>query len=84
MFGGFLASDYVLSVMTVLLIIIEFSSLVIPTCEGPLDKNCLNSQTFFKLCILYRTASVVLWSEFLATDPEVLGSIPGATRFSEK
>jgi hypothetical protein len=27
---------------------------------------------------------VVLWSEFLATDPEVPGSIPGATRFSEK
>jgi hypothetical protein len=25
-----------------------------------------------------------LWSEFLATDPEVPGSIPGATRFSEK
>jgi hypothetical protein len=28
-----------------------------------------------------------LWSsgqEFLATDPEVLGSIPGASRFSEK
>jgi hypothetical protein len=23
-------------------------------------------------------------SEFLAIDPEVLGSIPGATRFSEK
>jgi hypothetical protein len=31
-----------------------------------------------------RTASVVSWSEFLATDPEVLGSIPGASRFSEK
>jgi hypothetical protein len=29
------------------------------------------------------TASVVYWSEFLATDPEVPGSIPGATRFSE-
>jgi hypothetical protein len=28
--------------------------------------------------------SVVKWSEFLATDPEVPGSIPGATRFSEK
>jgi hypothetical protein len=27
---------------------------------------------------------VVQWSEFLATDPEVRGSIPGATRFSEK
>jgi hypothetical protein len=27
---------------------------------------------------------VVSWSEFLATDPEVSGSIPGATRFSEK
>jgi hypothetical protein len=30
------------------------------------------------------TAYVVCWSEFLATDPEVLGSIPGASRFSEK
>jgi hypothetical protein len=26
----------------------------------------------------------VYWSEFLATDPEGLGSIPGASRFSEK
>jgi hypothetical protein len=25
-----------------------------------------------------------LISEFLATDPEVLGSVPGASRFSEK
>jgi hypothetical protein len=30
------------------------------------------------------TASVVLWPEFLATNLEVLGSIPGASRFSEK
>jgi hypothetical protein len=30
------------------------------------------------------TASVVWWSEFLATDQEVPGSIPGRTRFSEK
>jgi hypothetical protein len=30
------------------------------------------------------TASVVYRSEFLATDPEVSGSIPGATKFSEK
>jgi hypothetical protein len=30
------------------------------------------------------TASVVYWSEFLATDPEVPGSILGPTRFSEK
>ena len=30
------------------------------------------------------TASVVQWSEFLATDTEVPGSIPGATRFSEQ
>jgi hypothetical protein len=28
--------------------------------------------------------SVVYWSEFLATDPEIPDSIPGATRFSEK
>jgi hypothetical protein len=26
----------------------------------------------------------IMWSEFLATDPGVLGSIPGASRFSEK
>ena len=29
------------------------------------------------------TSSVVQWSGFLATDAEVSGSIPGATRFSE-
>jgi hypothetical protein len=30
---------------------------------------------------LSKTASVVQWSEFLATDPEVPGSIPDATKF---
>jgi hypothetical protein len=30
----------------------------------------------------FRTASVVLWSEFLADNPEVLGSIHGATKCS--
>jgi hypothetical protein len=30
------------------------------------------------------TANVVKWSEFLATDSEVPGSIPDSTRFSEK
>jgi hypothetical protein len=30
------------------------------------------------------TASVVWWSEFLATDPEDPGSTHGATAFSEK
>jgi hypothetical protein len=29
------------------------------------------------------TASVACWSKFLDTDPEALGSIPGATIFSE-
>jgi hypothetical protein len=38
----------------------------------------------YRLIILKMAASVVQWSEFLATDPEVAGSIPGATRFSEK
>jgi hypothetical protein len=28
--------------------------------------------------------SVVQWSEFLATDPAVPGSVPGVSRFSEK
>jgi hypothetical protein len=30
------------------------------------------------------TASVVLWSEFLAADPEVSDSILGTARFSEQ
>jgi hypothetical protein len=34
--------------------------------------------------LLLSAASVVKWSEFLATDPEVSSSIPGAIRFSEK
>jgi hypothetical protein len=31
-----------------------------------------------------RSQGPPLWLEFFATDPEVPGSIPGATRFSEK
>jgi hypothetical protein len=34
--------------------------------------------------IASRTASVVYWLEFLAADPEVPGSILGATRFCEQ
>jgi hypothetical protein len=39
---------------------------------------------FFEMLNHILTASVVKWSEFLATDPEVPGSILGPTRFSEK
>jgi hypothetical protein len=30
----------------------------------------------------WTTASVIQWSEFLTANAEVLGSIPGATKFS--
>jgi hypothetical protein len=50
-----------------------------------------NKHLLFYVMAIYKetlelsmTASVVWWSEFLATDPEVPGSIPGAVRFSEK
>jgi hypothetical protein len=33
---------------------------------------------------IVQTASVVQWSEFLATDPEISGSISGSTTFSGK
>jgi hypothetical protein len=33
------------------------------------------------MCVCVWTASVVWWTEFLATDPEIPGSIPGATDF---
>ena len=39
---------------------------------------------FLSCTYLIMTASVVQWSEFLATYTEVSGSIPGATRFSEQ
>jgi hypothetical protein len=41
---------------------------------------------FFKIrCLInFQTASVVHWSHFLATDPDVSESTPGATRFCEK
>jgi hypothetical protein len=38
----------------------------------------------FKVLLSIKLASVVWWSEFLATDPEVPGSIPGISKFSEK
>jgi hypothetical protein len=38
----------------------------------------------FAFLLLPLTASVVQWSEFLTTDPDVPGWIPGATRLSEK
>jgi hypothetical protein len=45
---------------------------------------CIAIYNFILLLLNIMTTSVVWWSEFLATDPEVPGSIPGATRFSEK
>jgi hypothetical protein len=45
---------------------------------------CLFVVYLFSGYLTIPTASVVQWSEFLATDPEVLGPIPGASRCSEK
>jgi hypothetical protein len=44
--------------------------------------HCIAHNLPVSMCV--GTASVILWSEFLATDPDVPGWIPGATRFSEK
>jgi hypothetical protein len=44
----------------------------------------INNNYYIYFSVFYRPP---LWSssqEFLATDPEIQGSIPGATRFSEK
>jgi hypothetical protein len=46
------------------------------------DENLINNN--FPLLEVSLTSSVIQWSEFLATDTEVPGSIPGATTFSEK
>ena len=47
----------------------------------PYYDNCLLKKLTYHHKV---TASVVQWSEFLATYTEVSGSIPGATRFSEQ
>jgi hypothetical protein len=38
--------------------------------------------TYLFSYLFFMTASVLKWSEFMAADPEVPGSIPSATRFS--
>ena len=50
--------------------------------NNPKRCSCAQSILFYFTAAL--TASVVQWSEFLATDAEVSGPIPGATRFSEQ
>jgi hypothetical protein len=52
---------------------IKFQCLVKPDVSSFYDGNMLGE-----------TTSVIWWSEFLATDPEVPGSIPGSTRVFEK
>ena len=52
-----------------------------------LSRDLLLACYFVFSCLLKYSqfsASVVQWSEFLATDTEVSDSIPGATRFSEQ
>ena len=46
------------------------------------DSTCEEHNEFIT-CWMFKTATVVQWSGFLATDTEVSGSIPNATRFSE-
>jgi hypothetical protein len=41
-------------------------------------------EVFVYVYIFVWTASVVWWSEFLAANPEIPDSIPGATRFSKE
>jgi hypothetical protein len=49
------------------------------------NKTTFNLGTQLNLLLVFAvTPSVVQLSEFLARDPEVPGSIPGATTFSEK
>lgn len=46
--------------------------------------KALQSHGIYLQLGIHKTASAVLWAEFLAIDPEVPGSIARATRLSEK
>jgi hypothetical protein len=61
------------------------NSVPMSTFENLIHTNtCTNSHIFILSSGSVGAASVVLWSEFLTTNPEVPGSIPSAFRFSEK
>jgi hypothetical protein len=45
--------------------------------------DIMDNSIIFSFRCYIETTSVVQWSDFIAADPEVPGSIPGATRFSE-
>jgi len=48
--------------------------------------GCVDTVDFYKhwsMKVFIKFNTVLIMSEFLATDTEVSGSIPGATRFSE-
>jgi hypothetical protein len=47
------------------------------------SKKWRHAAVIEKMTVAYLTASVVQWSDFLAADSEVSGSIPGPARFSE-
>jgi hypothetical protein len=59
-------------------VLIESWSIYIQFCKRRVTASDITGNyTIF----CYLRASVAYWSEFLATDPEVPCSIPGATRF---
>jgi hypothetical protein len=51
-------------------------------CRIPPYSSLVEIQKFCWMLVKAKTASVVQWSEFLTANPEVLGSISGATKFS--
>jgi hypothetical protein len=48
------------------------------------DKGTWRKRYNYELYKLFNEPDIIKRTEFLATYPEVLGSIPGASRFSEK
>ena len=57
--------------------------LVMVFCIHNMKSRIKKALGYFRIVKAWMTASVVWWPEFLATDTEVSGSIPCATRFSE-
>jgi hypothetical protein len=70
--------------MIIFLFLLFFPYYSVQHCTGEDEYQIFNNHCTYVRYVVILTASVVKWSEFLATDPEVSGSIPGATRFSEK
>jgi hypothetical protein len=86
--GGLIANMAVFSGMFLLLTFGHLQDLDFGIIHPPTCSFCVSYSIYCRYLVTFhvspQAASVLQWSDFMATEPVVSGSIPGTTRFSEK